>query len=283
MFARILANKTAIAVPLASIVGTVAYTASSTPANCSGEDHVDPPQYTWPHHGALKSYDYASIRRGFQVYKQVCATCHSLKYIAFRNLVGVTHTETQAKKIAEGYEVTDGPDDTGEMFQRPGKLSDYLPGPYRNEAEARSANNGALPPDLSLIVKARPHGVDYIFGLLTGYCETPAGTKLLPGLHYNPYFAGGAIAMAKPLSEDGQVEFEDGTPGTVSQMAKDVAMFLAWCSEPEHDDRKKMGFQWMLAILIGIAFTGYAKRVKWSIYKSKKFSYVPTINTKPKL
>lgn len=169
------------------------------------------------------------------------------------------------------------------MFQRPGKLSDYIPSPYRYEAEARSANNGALPPDLSLIVKARPHGVDYIFGLLTGYCDAPEGTKMLPGLHYNPYFAGGAIAMAKPLSEDGQVEFEDGTPGTVTQMAKDVSMFLAWCSEPEHDDRKKMGFQWMLAILIGIAFTGYAKRVKWSIYKTKKFSYVPNLNTKPKL
>ena len=192
-----------------------------------GEDHIPSLDYGWSHHGALASFDYASIRRGFQVYRQVCASCHSLNKISFRNLVGVTHDEESLKKIAESYEVMDGPNDAGEMFDRPGKLSDRLPSPYKNEEEGRAANGGAYPPDLSLMVKARHYGIDYIVALLTGYVEPPAGKTMLPGLHYNPYFPGGAIAMAKQLT-DGQVEYEDGTPATESQMAKDVACFLAW-------------------------------------------------------
>jgi len=192
-----------------------------------GEDHIPSLDFGWSHHGALASYDYGSIRRGFQVYRQVCASCHSLNKISFRNLVGVTHDEESMKKIAESYEVMDGPNDSGEMFERPGKLSDRLPNPYRNEEEGRAANGGAYPPDLSLMVKARHYGIDYIVALLTGYVEPPAGKTMLPGLHYNPYFPGGAIAMAKQLT-DGQVEYEDGTAATESQMAKDVACFLAW-------------------------------------------------------
>lgn len=204
----------------------------SQTARCS-DDHVPATEFQWPHSGSLASYDYASVRRGFQVYRQVCASCHSLHKVAFRSLVGVTHTEEQAKKIAESYEVTDGPDNIGDMFQRPGKLSDRIPGPYRNEEEARSANNGAYPPDLSLMVKARHGGADYILALLTGYVEPPAGKAMLPGLHYNPYFSGGAIAMGKQLT-DGQVDYEDGTPSTETQMAKDVAIFLAWVAEVPH-------------------------------------------------
>ena len=185
-------------------------------AECS-DDHVPAPAYQWPHHGALASFDYASIRRGLQVYRQVCASCHSIDKISFRNLVGVTHDEASAKKLAETYDIVDGPNDAGEMFERPGKLSDRIPGPYKNEAQARSANNGALPPDLSLMVKARHDGVDYIFALLTGYVEAPAGKVILSGLHYNPYFPGGAIAMGKQLT-DGQVEYEDGTPATETQV-----------------------------------------------------------------
>jgi ubiquinol-cytochrome c reductase cytochrome c1 subunit len=164
--------------------------------NCSGggdhviEDHMPVLEYGWPQDGPLSSYDSASIRRGFQVYREVCASCHSLDKIAFRNLVGVTHTEEQAKKIAESYEVEDGPNDEGENFERPAKLSDKMPGPYKNEISARNANNGALPPDLSLMVKARHGGVDYIFALLTGFEEPPAGKVMLPGLYYNPYFPG---------------------------------------------------------------------------------------------
>lgn len=129
------------------------------------------------------------------MYRQVCSTCHSLEYIHYRNLVGATHTEEQAKALAQSIEVTDGPNEDGEMFDRPGKLSDRLPKPYANEEAGRSANNGALPPDLSLITKARPYGEDYIFALLTGYSDPPAGFALRPGLYYNRYFAGGAIGM----------------------------------------------------------------------------------------
>merc|ERR1719152_771970 len=153
-------------------------------------------------------------------------------------------------------DVEDGPDDTGQMFERPAKLSDRLPSPYANDEEGRMANAGALPPDLSLITKARHGGEDYVYALLTGYVEAPEGIALREGLHYNPYSPGGAIGMAKQL-EDGGVEFEDGTPATASQMAKDVSTFLAWAAEPEHDDRKKAGMKWIFALSIGAAITGF--------------------------
>jgi ubiquinol-cytochrome c reductase cytochrome c1 subunit len=257
-------------VPLVAL-GSIIYSLKRE-SDCSGEDHIPSPSFEWPHHGALASFDHASIRRGFQVYRQVCSSCHSLKRVAFRSLVGVTHDEAQMKAIAESYEVTDGPNDIGEMFERPGKLSDNIPGPYRNDEEGRAANNGALPPDLSLMVKARHYGIDYIFSLLTGYIDPPAGKAMLPGLHYNPYFPGGAIAMAKQLT-DGQVEYEDGTPATEAQMAKDVACFLAWAAEPEHDQRKKSGVQFMAAICVAILITGYYKRFRWSVLKTRKISY----------
>ena len=164
------------------------------------------------------------------------------------------------------------PNDIGEMFERPGKLSDRIPGPYKNEEQARAANGGAYPPDLTLMVKARHYGVDYIFSLLTGYVDAPAGKAMLPGLHYNPYFPGAAIAMAKQLV-DGQVEYEDGTVATESQMAKDVASFLAWTAEPEHDERKRSGMQFMIAILAALAITGFYKRFRWSIFKTRKITY----------
>lgn len=254
------------------VVGVAAGVTVFPPKSFCSDDHIPSLDYGWSHHGALASFDYAGIRRGFQVYRQVCASCHSVDKIAFRTLVGVTHTEAQMKKIAESYEVVDGPNDDGEMFVRPGKLSDKIPGPYKNPEQARGANNGALPPDLSLMVKARHYGIDYIFALLTGYVEPPAGKAMLPGLHYNPYFPGGAIAMAKQLV-DGQVEYEDGTPATESQMAKDVAVFLAWSAEPEHDERKKLGAQVMVTLLAVLAITGFYKRFRWSPVKTRKFYY----------
>jgi len=144
--------------------------------------------------------------------------------------------------MAEEHEYTDGPDDQGEMFQRPGKLADYMPAPYPNEEAARAGNGGALPPDLSLIIKARHGGADYVFSLLTGYIDPPAGVEIREGMNYNPYFPGGAISMARVLF-DGLVEYDDGTPATTSQMAKDVVTFLAWAAEPEHDQRKQYGIK----------------------------------------
>eukprot|EP00624_Nannochloropsis_granulata_P003798 evm.model.NODE_29167_length_7231_cov_18.064030.1 len=152
-------------------------------------------------------------------------------------------------------------------------LSDKIPGPYANKEAARAANNGAYPPDLSLITKARGGGVDYIFALLTGYIDPPEGKAILSGLNYNPYFPGGAIAMARQL-QDGQLEYEDGTPATTSQMSKDVAVFLAWAAEPEHDYRKKAGVQWIGALLAALALTGFYKRFRWSTLKTAKFHYV---------
>ncbi len=266
MFSRLLISKAALPVGAAGIFSM------QNSAKCSGEDHIPAKDYGWPHHGPLSSYDYASIRRGFQVYRQVCASCHSVDKVAFRSLVGVTHTEAQMKKIAESYEIEDGPNDIGEMFERPGKLSDSIPGPYKNEEQARAANNGAYPPDLSLMVKARHDGIDYLVALLTGYFEPPAGKTILSGLYYNRHFPGGAIAMPKPLN-DGQVEFEDGTPATESQMARDVATFLAWAAEPEHDQRKKGGFEWLVALVFVVGLTGFYKRFRWSLYKTRKISY----------
>uniref|UniRef100_A0AAZ3PXG4 Cytochrome c domain-containing protein n=1 Tax=Oncorhynchus tshawytscha TaxID=74940 RepID=A0AAZ3PXG4_ONCTS len=203
---------------------------------------LHPPNYPWTHSGMLSALDHGSIRRGYQVYKQVCSACHSMEYLAFRNLVGVSHTEAEVKVLAEEIEVVDGPDESGEMFTRPGKLSDYFPKPYSNPEAARAANGGALPPDLSYIVNARHGGEDYVFSLLTGYCEPPAGVEVREGLYYNPYFPGQAIGMAPPIYNE-VLEFEDGTPATMSQVAKDVCTFLRWAAEPEHDQRKRMGLK----------------------------------------
>ncbi|KAM5157763.1 cytochrome c1, heme protein, mitochondrial [Mantella aurantiaca] len=232
------------------------------------------PNYPWSHGGFLDSLDHSSVRRGYQVYKQVCAACHSMDYLAFRNLVGVSHTEAEAKALAEEFEILDGPDENGEMFTRPGKLSDRFPKPYPNPEAARASNNGALPPDLSYIANARHGGEDYIFSLLTGYCDPPAGVSLREGLYFNPYFLGQAIAMAPPIYDE-VLEYDDGTPATMSQVAKDICTFLRWASEPEHDDRKRMG----LKIVLLTTFIGgvlyYMKRHRWSVIKSRKIAYKP--------
>ncbi|KAI9291487.1 hypothetical protein K502DRAFT_368409 [Neoconidiobolus thromboides FSU 785] len=257
------------------VAGTAAYQLYSSSVNASGaDDGLHPPSYPWVHNSPVSTFDHAAIRRGFQVYKEVCSACHSLNRIAYRNLVGVSHTENEAKTLAEEQEYTDGPNDEGEMFQRPGKLSDYLPNPYANEEQARATNGGAYPPDLSLISKARHGGPDYIFALLTGYCDPPAGVEVREGLNYNPYFPGGAIAMAKNLY-DGIVDYEDGTPATASQMAKDVATFLNWASEPEHDDRKKMGMKAVIILSTMTVLSIWIKRFKWSALKTRKIAYNP--------
>jgi ubiquinol-cytochrome c reductase cytochrome c1 subunit len=257
----------------ALVAAAAASVAAGSVAGCS-DDHVPSLDVGWSHHGPMASFDSTSVRRGFQVYKEVCASCHSLNRIAFRNLVEYgAWGEAEVKVIAEDEDVVDGPNDQGDMFERPGKLSDPLPSPYANEEAARAANGGAYPPDLSLMVKARHAGVDYIFNLLTGYCEPPQGKEVLSGLYYNPYFSGAAIAMPPPL-QDGQVEYPDGTPATTSQMAKDISVFLAWAAEPEHDDRKKSGRKWIFALSIGAVITGFYKRFRWAPLKTRQISYV---------
>jgi ubiquinol-cytochrome c reductase cytochrome c1 subunit len=175
--------------------------------------------------------------------------------------------------MASEVDVMDGPNDEGEMFERPGKLTDALPKPYQNEEAGRAANGGALPPDLSLMVKARHSGQDYLFSLLTGYCDAPAGKAMMPGLYYNPYFPGGAIAMPPPLNDEG-VEYEDGTVATISQQAADVVQFLNWCAEPEADARKKDAFTYMMVLGFTALATGYYKRLRWSTLKTRSISYV---------
>lgn len=238
----------------------------------ASSDNIPPSYFPWSHRLPWQSFDHASIRRGFQVYQQVCSTCHSLDRIAYRNLVGVSHTEEEAKKLAADIEIQDGPNEEGEMFERPGKLSDYFPRPYANDNAARAANNGALPPDLSLIVKARPYNENYLFALLTGYRDPPHGVSIREGLYYNPYFPGGAIAMAQALSND-QVEYEDGTEATISQMAKDVSTFLCWAAEPEHDERKRLGIKTIFVLSLTSAALLYLKRQKWSVLKSRVVTF----------
>ncbi|XP_013772646.1 cytochrome c1, heme protein, mitochondrial-like [Limulus polyphemus] len=240
----------------------------------ASELELHPPNYPWTHSGVFSSLDHASIRRGYEVYKQVCAACHSMKFIAYRNLVGVCFTEEEARAEAEEVQVLDGPDEEGKMFLRPGKLSDYFPNPYENDEAAKAANNGALPPDLSFITLARHGGEDYVFSLLTGYCDPPAGVEIREGLYYNPYFPGGAIGMAQALYNE-IIEYNDGTPATTSQLAKDVSTFLKWAAEPEHDDRKKMAIKALMIFSMLTAVAYYYKRHRWSVLKSRKIVFKP--------
>ena len=220
------------------------------------------PSQPWSFDGLLGTYDRAALQRGLHVYQQVCAACHGLKYVAYRNLTDLDFNEGEAKAIAAAYEVEDGPNDEGEMFTRPARLSDRFPSPFPNDKAARAANNGALPPDLSLIVKARPGGPDYLYGILTGYHEPPAGFEVGEGMYYNAVMPGNQIAMPPPLSE-GQVEFADGTTANVEQMSRDVTQFLAWAAEPTLEARKNAGLKSMLFL---IAFTVLAYATKRRIW-----------------
>ncbi len=211
--------------------------------------------------GLFGTYDKAAGQRGFQVYKEVCSTCHSLKLIAFRNLgdPGAPFYDKKypnpndspvIKAIAKEFTVTDGPNDEGEMFERPGKPFDHFPPPFPNDQAARAANGGALPPDFSVLVSARENGPHYIYSFLTSFNqEPPAGFQLRDGMNYNPVFPGGQTAMPPPLFE-GVVEYADGTKATVEQMAHDVVTFMAWAADPKMEQRKRTG--WMVMIYLFI-------------------------------
>jgi cytochrome c1 len=250
--------------------------------------HID--RQKWSFAGMFGRYDEAQLQRGFQVYREVCAVCHGLKRINFRNLAepgGPEFSVDGVKGLAESYRIEDGPNDQGKMFQRPGRPSDALPSPFKNEQEARAIHNGAYPPDLSLITKARsagenatvlatigsmlrdiPNGyqeggADYTYALLMGYGNPPADLKLAPGMSYNRAFPGHQIAMPPPL-QPGQVRYQDGTPATVEQYAKDVTAFLAWAGDPKLEERKRMGFLTILYLLITAVLVYFAKRRLWS-------------------
>lgn len=215
----------------------------------NAEDAPIPPKQKWSFNVPNGTFNRASLQRGFQVYKQVCAACHGIKYVSFRHLKALGLTPGEIKVLAAEYQIKDGPNDEGEMFERPGRPSDYFPSTYNNEKQARAANNGAYPVDLSLITKARKHGADYVFALLTGYKEPPSNFKVGENQFYNEYFPGHAISMRQPLTE-GIVTYNDGTKASIEQMAKDVTTFLAWASEPEMEQRKQLGFKTLMYLIV---------------------------------
>ncbi|NCF79000.1 MAG: cytochrome c1 [Alphaproteobacteria bacterium] len=249
----------------AAIMAVGLSAAVSTPANAAG-DAKHPAEMNWQFDGLFGTYDRNALRRGFQVYKEVCASCHSLNQIAFRNLSqegGPEFSEAEVKAIAKEYLVEDGPDDYGDMFERDALPRDKFPSPYPNENAARAANGGAYPPDLSLITKARGDGADYIHALLSGYEEAPEGVEMRAGLYYNPYMAGGKIAMPVPLLEE-LVEYSDGTEATVEQMSMDVTHFLNWTAEPELEQRKRMGFMVLIYLTIFAGLMFFSMRKIWA-------------------
>lgn len=272
-----------LAVPFAAIL--LAY--GGGVAWAQGHEHShetpEPPQLKWSFAGPFGKFDRAQLQRGFKIYREVCGNCHSLSLIAFRNLAdrgGPEFSVAQAQAIAQQYKIKDGPNDQGEMFERPGRLADYFPAPFANEQTARASNGGALPPDLSVIAKARTYergfprflldlvtqyqeqGVDYIAALLKGYDNPPPGMQMPPGMMYNKYFPGHAIGMPPPISE-AQVVYDDGTPGTVENYSRDVAAFLAWTAEPHMEARKRIGFQVIVFLIVFAGLLYFTKKRIW--------------------
>jgi cytochrome c1 len=262
---------------------SVTFVVSLTPAFGQEHEAPAPPKNRWSFAGPLGKFDGAQLQRGFKVYREVCATCHGLKLVAFRNLTvpnGPAFTAAQASVIAAEYKVQDGPNDQGEMYERTGRLADYFPPPFPNDQAARARYN-AVPPDLSVIAKARgyergfpfwvldfatqyqEHGVDYITALLQGYeNKPPAGFTLPPGSFYNKYYPAHAIAMPPPLT-DGRVDYTDGSPMKVEQYAKDISAFLMWTAEPHLVQRKRVGLQIFTFLIVLATLLYFTKKKVW--------------------
>ena len=225
----------------------------------------------WSFKGLFGKFDRGALQRGYQVYSEVCSSCHSMKYLSYRNLAekgGPEFSEAQAKAIAASFEVTDGPNADGEMFTRPGKLSDKFVMPYENVKAAQAANGGAYPPDMSVLVKARKGGVDYIYSLLQGYVDPPPGVKLDEGVYYNKFMYGNKIKMSNQLS-NGLVEYSDGKEATVEQMSKDVTTFLMWTAEPHLESRHRMGFKAIVYLIIFTILVYFSMKKIWSRIETK--------------
>lgn len=233
------------------------------------EQHSHTPEIqgqNWSFAPPFGTFDNAQLQRGYQVYRDVCAQCHSLRLLSYRNLGepgGPEFSEKAVEVLAAQSQITDGPDDKGQMFQRPGRPSDRFRSPYPNDQAARVANNGALPPDLSVMAKARPGGADYIYALLTGYRDAPPDLKLAPGMYYNEAFPGHQFAMP-PLLQDGVVAYTDGTERTLDNYARDVAAFLMWTAEPKLEERHKVGTRVMVFLFVLAVIMYLAKRVVWA-------------------
>jgi ubiquinol-cytochrome c reductase cytochrome c1 subunit len=235
----------------------------AAPAALAAGAEVAIPAQKWSFNGPFGTFDRAELQRGYQVYKEVCAACHAMKYVAFRNLTDVGFSAAEVKALAATFEVNGDLNDAGEVTKRPGLPQDKFPSPFPNEKAARASNGGAYPLDLSLIAKARAAGPDYIRALLVGYKDAPAGFALGEGLNYNEYFPGHQIAMPKPLNDD-QVTYADGTKASVEQMSHDVSAFLMWAAEPKLEDRKRMGFKVMIFLIVLTGLFFMAKKRIWA-------------------
>jgi ubiquinol-cytochrome c reductase cytochrome b/c1 subunit len=263
-------NKTSLGFALGLAASTALVTAASAQETMN-TTRLHPKDVSFSFEGPFGTYDRGALQRGFQVYKEVCAACHGAEHLAFHNLAepgGPEFTEAQARALAASVKVPAGPDDKGnttdekgQPLMRPATLADHFPSPFPNEEAARANNGGALPPDLSMIVKAREGGAEYVYSILTGFHMTPPkGFKVVDGKYYNPYFEGWNISMPPPLSNN-SVTYSDGTKATVEQEAHDVATFLAWASEPKMEERKRVGFGVLvfLIVLAGVFFAAYRK------------------------
>ena len=245
---------------IAIVTGLIAAFCAAAPAWAAEGPGFE--KQDWSFDGIFGRYDRAAVRRGFTVYSDVCSGCHSLGLLHYRDLQKIGFSEEQVKDIAAEKSVMDGPNDLGEMFERPARPNDFFVPPFPNDVVARLANNGALPPDLSLIVKARKGGADYIYEFLTGYEDPPADFNLTAGLFYNTAFHGNQVAMPPPLVDD-LVTYADGTKATVRQMSHDAVTFLAWAAEPEMEPRKKLGLKVMLFLGLLTAMLYAVKRKVW--------------------
>ena len=268
-------------IALALAASLLGLAGSAFAADEQSHETPPPPRQKWSFAGPFGHYDKGQLQRGLKVYREVCAVCHGMKYVAFRNLEALGYSEGQVKAIASEYKIPDGPNDQGDMFERAGRPADYFPTPWPNENAARARYNG-VPPDFSVLAKARgyergfpwfifdmfiqfqEHGVDYIHALMVGYKEKPpAGVTLPAGSFYNEYFPGHAIAMPPPLS-DKRVDYTDGSPTTVDQYSKDVAAFMMWAAEPHLEARKRIGFQVMIFLLVLSGLLYFTKKKVWA-------------------